>query len=167
NNFACLEYGVYDEGEVYILAKNTLDRGKLDNIHMTLVREDGGVCDMGPLNGLLNSGDSDLFYSNDANPDCLFTLGERVDLRLDLRFKVEGGSKEHFVTGRVRTMVDSDPSGGFGDPGECQGICPETPEEARAEDLCNDGIDNDFDGDIDCNDSNCADSPYCPPPGFG
>ena len=166
NNFACLEYGVYDEREVYILAKNTLDRGKLDNIYMTLVRENGGVCDMGQLGEELLSGESKMFFSNTADNDCLFTLGERVDLRADLRFKVEGGVKEHFVTGRVRTMVDSDPSGGFGDPGECQGICAETAEEARAEDFCSDGIDNDFDGDIDCADPDCADDPACPQ-GFG
>jgi len=39
--------------------------------------------------------------------------------------------------------------------GNCPNDCPSVPE------ICNDGVDNDCDGAVDCNDSNCTADPFC------
>ncbi|MFH1592347.1 MAG: hypothetical protein ABIB47_03195 [Candidatus Woesearchaeota archaeon] len=176
NNLECVEYGVYTpsdveltEREILIIVKNVLERGNMQNVVMQLYGTDGSVCNMGPVSGDIASGESVLFYSSIVDTDCNFDVGEKVDLGIGVSFDLEGGTREHSVTGRLRGKAVAMPegSGGMGGDGG-DGDDGGPGDIVITEDICDDGIDNDVDGDTDCADSDCVEVPSCvvplPPP---
>ena len=58
-------------------------------------------------------------------------------------------------------QCDMGPTGGAGEGFGCSELCTIVP---PSDEVCDDGDDNDFDGDEDCDDADCASADVCQPP---
>ncbi|MCD6549828.1 right-handed parallel beta-helix repeat-containing protein [Candidatus Micrarchaeota archaeon] len=187
DNELCDNEGEYDiflegDGDISELEDNTCDSGRVylngdirgcDNpCTITCVDEDGdgyGACpNCGRESGCEHDGDD----CDDDNPDVYPGADELCDgLDNDCDDEIDEG----LPTYTYYADTDGD---GYGDPGSPYETCSTTPPDGYVDDntdcndtnadihpdaveVCDDGVDNDCDGNVDCEDDDCSSDPVC------